>query len=256
VYVDTGATGCYVTGKRIAWIRANFPDAIVSIEKNDENGTPRTYDASGNVMKKLGTVTLNQQLETVDGRIVTLNTTYQILQACILPQIWGIRMVAEVKGILDINSKGNPEKFIFRDFPGIPGIVQVPLYDSKLGDDDGRINAMYDVSDDENDDEVSETLAAPVAFLNANAVPAIDPTDIVGTLTPPLSPGGSPFEPDDSSVEPSPAPSPVWSSDDSSVDYSSISECPPFDALGAARDYGQALFMDTMVDTTYPKGEV
>ena len=72
VYVDTGATGCYVTGKRIAWIRANFPDAIVSIEKDDENGTSRTYDASGNVMKKLGTVTLNQQLETVDGRIVTL----------------------------------------------------------------------------------------------------------------------------------------------------------------------------------------
>ena len=72
VYIDTGASGCYITNERIAEIQKICPESIVSSAKYSEDYTCQTYDASGNVMKKLGTVTLNQQFVAVDGVVYSM----------------------------------------------------------------------------------------------------------------------------------------------------------------------------------------
>ena len=46
IYIDTGASGCYITNERIAEIQKISPESIVSSEKYSENYTCQTYDAS------------------------------------------------------------------------------------------------------------------------------------------------------------------------------------------------------------------
>ena len=92
-----------------------------------------TWQPSGNVMKKLGTVTLNQQFVAVDGVVYSMTTTYQILQSCILPVIWGMHMVAAIEALLDINNRGKPEMLMVRNLPGFKGkVIKLPLFASSL----------------------------------------------------------------------------------------------------------------------------